>query len=188
MPGGWIHAGQPVGAVVVGGGTTLNGASQTHQRWHQRGKQPDRGAQPVYGFRPGDASPTASTCSTSAAWFERLQSNSSLVQDQYGQASFSNLQTFLAGQREHVHLRAVVYAAVLAIARGRATSPKTRSSCDPAWNCDWVSGANLRMAGTRRTGRAANYVFDSNGRDLTQPVIGSSAFSVNNAKFLPRRA
>jgi hypothetical protein len=25
---GWIHAGQPVGAVVVGGGTTLNGASQ----------------------------------------------------------------------------------------------------------------------------------------------------------------
>src|SRR5437879_12227294 len=24
----WIHAGQPVGAVVVGGGTTLNGASQ----------------------------------------------------------------------------------------------------------------------------------------------------------------
>ena len=28
VPGGWIHAGQPVGAVVVGGGTTLNGASQ----------------------------------------------------------------------------------------------------------------------------------------------------------------
>src|SRR6185369_6928976 len=26
--GGWIHSGQPVGAVVVGGGTTLNGASQ----------------------------------------------------------------------------------------------------------------------------------------------------------------
>ena len=25
---GWIHDGQPVGAVVVGGGTTLNGASQ----------------------------------------------------------------------------------------------------------------------------------------------------------------
>jgi hypothetical protein len=25
---GWIHADQPVGALVVGGGTTLNGASQ----------------------------------------------------------------------------------------------------------------------------------------------------------------
>src|SRR4029077_4421471 len=30
-----------------------------------------------------------------------------------------------------------------------------------------------------------NYAFDSNGVILTQPVAGNSAFSVNNAKFLP---
>ena len=30
-------------------------------------------------------------------WFERLQANDNLIQDQYGQASFSNLQTFLQG-------------------------------------------------------------------------------------------
>src|SRR6266478_2396123 len=28
VPGGWLHAGQPVGTIVIGGGTTLNGASQ----------------------------------------------------------------------------------------------------------------------------------------------------------------
>ena len=38
---------------------------------------------------------TAITCSISAYWFERLQSNDSLVQDQYGQISFSSLQTFI---------------------------------------------------------------------------------------------
>lgn len=34
-------------------------------------------------------------------------------------------------------------------------------------------------------GRAANYVFDFSGTLLTQPVIGRSVFSVNNAKLLP---
>ncbi len=34
-------------------------------------------------------------------------------------------------------------------------------------------------------GRASNYAFDSNGVIITQPVVGNSAFSVNNAKFLP---
>jgi hypothetical protein len=33
--------------------------------------------------------------------------------------------------------------------------------------------------------RASNYVFDSTGVIQTQPVIGSSALAVNNAKFLP---
>jgi len=35
-------------------------------------------------------------------------------------------------------------------------------------------------------GRASNYAFDSNGVVGTQPIVGGSAFSVNNAKFLPR--
>src|SRR5205807_3398387 len=33
--------------------------------------------------------------------------------------------------------------------------------------------------------RASNYAFVANGVILTQPVVGSSVFSVNNAKFLP---
>ncbi len=44
------------------------------------------------------ASLTASNFKSSfGAWFERLQANDSLEQDQYGQASFNNLQTFLTG-------------------------------------------------------------------------------------------
>ncbi len=34
-------------------------------------------------------------------------------------------------------------------------------------------------------GRASNYAFDANGVILTKPVVGSSAFAINNAKFLP---
>ena len=34
-------------------------------------------------------------------------------------------------------------------------------------------------------GRASNYVFNSNGVIVTQPVVGNSALRVNNAKFLP---
>jgi hypothetical protein len=36
-------------------------------------------------------------------------------------------------------------------------------------------------------GRASNYGFDVNGVISTQPVVGSSALTVNNAKFLPAR-
>ena len=34
-------------------------------------------------------------------------------------------------------------------------------------------------------GRASNYAFDSTGTIITNPVVGSSALSENNAKFLP---
>src|SRR6266436_10081969 len=34
-------------------------------------------------------------------------------------------------------------------------------------------------------GRASNYGFDANGVISTQPLVGSSALAVNNAKFLP---
>ena len=34
-------------------------------------------------------------------------------------------------------------------------------------------------------GRASNYAFDANGTIITNPVVGSSALAVNNAKFLP---
>jgi hypothetical protein len=34
-------------------------------------------------------------------------------------------------------------------------------------------------------GRASNYEFDTNGVIVTQPAVSNSAFTVNNAKFLP---
>ena len=46
-----------------------------------------------------------------------------------------------------------------------------RSESTNGWNEDY--------------GRASNYLFDSSGVILTQPVVGNSALAVNNAKFLP---
>ena len=57
VPGGWIHAGAPVGAVVVGGGTTLNGASQITNGGTNAGSNLSAVAQPVHGHRPGHSHP-----------------------------------------------------------------------------------------------------------------------------------
>ena len=118
MPG-WIHAGEPVGAVVVGGGTTLNGASQITNG----------------GTNAGSNLTAAAICSpctdqvtithgkhllSFGVWFERVQANDTLIQDQYGQVSFTNLQTFLAVATVSTYTFAPsVYAARLALARRR---------------------------------------------------------------------
>src|SRR4029077_7568277 len=94
---GWIHDGQPAGAVVVGGGTTLNGASQITNGGTNAGSN----LKAVRNFF---------TVNDQLTWtrgrhllsfggqLQRIQANDSLIQDQYGQASFTNLQSFLKGQ------------------------------------------------------------------------------------------
>src|SRR6266852_4528304 len=94
---GWIHDGQPVGAVVVGGGTTLNGASQITNGGTNAGSNLTAvrnlftatdevtWTHGIHSFNFG-------------GWFQRIQANDALIQDQYGQASFTNLQTFLQGK------------------------------------------------------------------------------------------
>ena len=117
-------------------------------------------------------------------WVQRIQSNDSLVQDQYGQTSFTNLQTFLEGQ-----VSTFTYAPSY-------TPLGWRSTEGAAFAEDAIKiKSNLELRLGFRTeftngwkeaqGRASNYAFDSNGVILTEPVIRGSALAVNNAKFLP---
>src|SRR5262249_22653653 len=94
---GWIHAGQPVGAIVVGGGTTLNGASQITNGGTNAGSNL-RAVRNI--FTVTDQLTLARGIQTFSigAWLQRIQANDNLVQDQYGQISFSNLQSFLEGK------------------------------------------------------------------------------------------
>ena len=96
VPGGWIHAGQPVGAVVIGGGTTLNGASQLTNGGTNAGSNLSA-VRNLFTATDQVSITHGIHLITVGAWFQRLQSNSSLLKDQYGQASFSNLPGFLAG-------------------------------------------------------------------------------------------
>jgi len=183
VPGGWIHAGQPVGAVVIGGGTTLNGASQLTNGGTNAGS--NLAAARNLFTATDQVSIIHGIHSISAgAWFERLQSNSDLLQDQYGQASFSNLPGFLAGT-----VSTYTYAP--------SSTPLSWRSLEGAYFAEDAikvrPSLELRLGfrgeftngWNEAYGRAANYDFGSSGVLSTQPVIGGSALSVNNAKFLP---
>jgi hypothetical protein len=179
----WIHEGQPVGAVVVGGGTTLNGASQITNGGTNAGSN----LQVVRNLFTGtdQLSYTRGSHTVSiGGWVQRIQSNDSLVQDQYGQISFTNLQTFLQGQ-----VSTYTYAPNFTPLGWRTTEAavfvedaikaKPNLEVRLGFRAEFTNGWNESQ------GRASNYAFDANGVITTDPVVGGSALEVNNAKFLP---
>ena len=180
---GWIHVGQPVGALVVGGGTTLNGASQITNGGTNAGSNL-RAVRNLY-TGSDQLSYTRGVHTLSfGSWVQRIQSNDSLVQDQYGQASFTNLQTFLQGL-----VSTYTYAPGYTPLAWRSTEGavfaedviKLKSNLELrlGFRAEFTNGWNEAQ------GRASNYAFDSDGVIITQPVVNNSALAVNNAKFLP---
>jgi hypothetical protein len=117
------------------------------------------------------------------AWLQRIQANDNLAQDQYGQASFGSLTSFLQGT---IGTFTVV----------PAPTPLGWRSLEGAWFVqDQVrlrKNLNLRVGFRSEStngwneshNRASNYVF-SNGVIQTQPLVGSSVFTDNRAVFLP---
>jgi hypothetical protein len=180
---GWIHDGAPVGAVVVGGGTTLNGASQITNGGTNAGSNL-RAVRNLFTGSDQVSYTRGRHTFTFGGWVQRIQSNDSLAQDQYGQVSFTNLQSFLKGSV--------------------STYTYTPSYTPLGWRSTEVAGfaedtiklkpnlelrVGFRAEGTNgwneAQGRASNYAFDSTGVIITQPAVGGSALAVNNAKFLP---
>jgi Carboxypeptidase regulatory-like domain len=180
---GWIHDGQPVGAVVVGGGTTLNGASQITNGGTNAGSNLTAVRSLFTGSDQLSYTRGRHTL-TVGGWVQRIQSNDSLVQDQYGQASFTNLQTFLQGQ-----VSTYTYAPNFTPLGWRTTegaafvedAMKVKPNLEVrlGFRAEFTNGWNEAQ------GRASNYAFDANGVILTNPVVGGSALAENKAKFLP---
>jgi hypothetical protein len=180
---GWIHPGQPVGAVVVGGGTTLNGASQITNGGTNAGSN----LTAVRNLFTESDQVTFTHGRHSfdfGLWFQRLQANDNLIQDQYGQASFTNLQTFLQGK-----VSTYTYAP--------SFTPLSWRSIEGAFYAEDAvklkPSVELRIGfrgeftngWDEAHGRASNYAFDTSGVIVTQPVVGNSPFTVNKGKFLP---
>jgi len=118
------------------------------------------------------------------AWFQRFQSNETIALSQFGQATFTSLQTFLQGnistflfdptptEMNWRSLFGAWYAEdVFRLSPKLTLSFGFRDEFSTGWN--------------EAHGRSANYTF-TNGVISTQPHIGDSLFSVNNAKFLPQ--
>src|SRR6266849_4991577 len=180
---GWIHAGQPVGAVVVGGGTTLNGASQITNGGTNAGSNLTA-TRNLFTASDQVTFSHGKHLFTFGGWLQRLQANDILVQDQYGQISFTNLQSFLQGK-----VSTYTYAPSYTPLAWRLTQGAFFVEDAIKMNGSLELRVGFRGESTNgwneAHGRASNYAFDSNGAVVTQPVLGGSAFSVNNAKFLP---
>ena len=178
---GWV-AGAPIGAVVISGSTASNGASQIT----------------LAGANTGSNNETVRNLFTvdehvfwthgrhqleAGVWLQRLQSNDNLAQNQYGQASFSNLSSFLKG---NVATFTVVPS---------PTELGWRSLFGAGFIEDaWKVTPRLELRGGFRFestngwneahSRASNYGF-TNGVINTNPTIGGSALLDNRATFMP---
>lgn len=175
--------GKPVGAVVVGGGTTLNGASQITPGGTNAGSNLTV-ARNLFTAEDQINWTRGVHQISFGVWFERVQSNDDLAQDQYAQASFSTLQSFLQGS-------------VSTFTVNPATTPLNWRSLEGAAYVEDIVKVSPKLelrlgfrdefttGWNEAHGRASNYLFDSNDVIETQPRIGNSVFTTNNAKFLP---
>lgn len=180
---GWIHQDQPVGAIVVGGGTTLNGASQITNGGTNAGSNLSANrnlytAADQINFNRGKH------LFRFGGRLEWLQANDTLIQDQYGQISFSNLQTFLQG-RVSTYTYAPSYTPMAWRSLQGAFYGEDVIKLKPSLELRLGFRAESTNGWNEARGRASNYAFDSNGVIATQPAFGGSALAVNNAKFLP---
>jgi hypothetical protein len=121
---------------------------------------------------------------TFGAWLQRIQANDVLVQDQYGQASFTNLQSFLQGTVS-TYTYAPNYTPLGWRSLEGALFAEDAIRVKPSLEVRIGFRAESTNGWNEVNGRASNYAFDSNSVIITHPVVGDSVFSSNNAKFLP---
>ncbi len=178
---GWV-AGKTVGAIVIAGSTASNGASQITGAGANVGSN-NTTARNLFTFDDHIFFTRGRHQIEAGVWLQRLQSNDNLAQNQYGQASFSTLSSFLAGTV--------------------ATFTVVPAPTELGWRSTEYAGyledtikltprlelrAGFRFEGTtgwdESQSRAANYAI-TNGVIATNPTVGSSALATNNAKFLP---
>lgn len=177
-------AGEPTGAVVIGGSATPNTASSITMAGSNYGSHLFA-ARNLFTGQDQIAWTRGLHQITAGIWIQRIQSNDELALGQFGQATFANLQTFLQGivttftsvpsptplgwrsleSAEFVQDR-------MALTRQLTLTLGFRNESTNGWN--------------EAHGRAATFVFGPSGALQTQPHVGSSALLVNNARFLPQ--
>jgi Carboxypeptidase regulatory-like domain len=178
---GWV-AGQPIGAVVVGGGTASNGASQISGAGTNAGTNLTA-ARNLFTYDDHIAWSHGRHQIEAGVWIQRIQANDNLAQDQWGQASFSNLTSFLQGT---ISTFTVVPTPTELGWRSIEGAGFVQDAIKLRPNLDLRVGFRFESTDgwNESHGRASAYVF-SGGVIQTNPLVSSSAFTVNRAKFLP---
>jgi hypothetical protein len=175
-------AGRPTGAVVISGSTASNGASTITTAGANVGSN-NGTTRNLFTFDDHIFWTRGRNQIEAGGWGQLLESNDNLAQDQYGQASFSTLTSFLQGS-----IATFTYAP-------QTTEIGWRSKFIAAYLEDTIKlRPNLELRAGLRTestdgwnashGRAAVYGF-TNGVINTNPTVGSSALTANRARFMP---
>jgi hypothetical protein len=178
---GWV-SGDPVGAIVISGSTASNGASSITGAGANVGSN-NRTARNLFTEDDHIYWSKGRQQIEAGAWLQRIQANDLLAQNQYGQASFSTLTTFLQGTVATFTLVPAPTALGWRSFEGAGYFEDTikvtpRFELRAGYRSESTNGWNESQ------GRASNYAI-VNGVLQTTPVVGNSALSTNRAKFLP---
>ncbi|MGD0799215.1 MAG: carboxypeptidase-like regulatory domain-containing protein [Acidobacteriaceae bacterium] len=181
-------AGKPTGAVVIAGSTASNGASTITTAGANVGSN-NATTRNLFTYDDHIFYTRGRQQIEAGGWLQFFESNDNLAQDQYGQASFASLTTFLQGT-----IKTFTYV------------PQTT---ELGWRSTFVAGyledtikvtPNLELRAGIRTestdgfngshGRAPVYGFSAAagypaGVINTTPTTGTAALTNNRAKFLP---
>ena len=175
--------GDPVGALVVGGSSASNPTAQLSLAGSNNGSNLHV-ARNLFTYEDQVSLTHGRNDFTFGLWFQREQSNEELALSQFGQATFTSLDTFLEGTISSLLFdpsptplgwRSLFGAAfaqdVIRLTPQLSLSLGFRDEFSTGWN--------------EVEGRASTYTF-TNGVINTQPNIGSGALLVNHSEFLPQ--
>jgi len=171
-PGGITIGG---GVTTTGGGTiTAAGANNASNVWNRRN---------LFTYTDTLAITHGIHQFSAGAWFQRMQDNEDSASRQLGQATFASVTTFLQGtvssfqvvpNANELGFRSLFGAFWLEDSMKLTPRLTVRLGLRDEFTTGW----------NEVSGRAANYVTDSNGLLVTTPTLGSAAFTQNNAKRL----
>ncbi len=178
---GWVE-GSPIGAVVIGGGTALNGASQISVGGTNAGSNLSA-VRNLFTYDDHVAITSGIHQIEAGVWLQRIQANDDLAQYQYGQASFGSLTSFLRGA---VSTFTVIPSPTPLGWRSLEAAGFVQDAIRPTRSLELRIGFRFESTDgwNEAHGRGANYTFPG-GVIATNPRIASSVFAVNRAKFLP---
>jgi hypothetical protein len=175
-------SGRPVGAVVVGGSAASNPQAQIGLAGSNNGSNLPI-ARNLFTYEDRVTMSRGRHQMSFGAWFQQFQSNETINLSQFGQATFTSLQTFLTGTTS-----SFLYSPAPTEMNWRslfgALYAQDVIRIDPKLTLSLGFRAEFSTGWNEAHGRAANYTF-TNGVISSQPHIGNNAFTVNNAKFLP---
>ena len=173
-------SGQGPGGIVIGGGTTTTGAAAITSPGPNNAAGA-RNSRNLFTFTDGLQIIRGSHQFNVGGWFQKLQDNENTASRRFGVANFASLTTFLQGTTTNFQV-----------------VPNPTELAFRSWFGAWYVEDSMKLphrltfrAGLRhefttgwneKFGRAANYITDANGVLLTEPRIGKSVFTENNAK------